>query len=388
MNSILDYVVIGGGIAGLYANYKLSNDLKLEGILLEKESDLGGRALEVNFHGKLIKLGAGIMSDKNKHLMVLLKKLKLKPYYFKSEKHSLLGYDYDMNEAIKLITKKYNEEKDNLGDLTTEQFIRKHFGKKFTDQFIENCEYRDFLKSDPEYFIKYYDINDMTHDQELVSVIQWTDLINKLKLDNCKINSEVKKIEKIGNYYSVLTNTAKYLTKKLYLATTLKPLDKLIKNLIDFKYSDFIGSVPFVRIYTWHKKPYDQTKIQHYNLVSNELQKIIRIDENILMASYSDNIEAKYWKTIFDKGKKILIKKVENKLEEINIGINKVDDIENIYWDEGVHYYKPYPNTTLNQLIKKLSKPTKNIYVIGEIVSKKHGWVEGCIESVDRVIKM
>lgn len=387
MDNMLDYIVVGGGIAGLYANYKLSHDLKRKGILLEKENDLGGRALEVNFHGRLIKLGAGVMCDENKHLMTLLNKLKIKPNYFDSGKHSMLGYQFDMNQAIKQIIKKYNEEKDNLGDLTTEQFIRKYFGKSFTDKFIENCEYRDFLKSDPGYFIKYYDIHDMSHDSETISIIQWIDLINKLKMNNCMTGMEVKKISQLDKHYQVTTDKSTYNAKKIYLALTLKPLDKLVKNLINFKYSDFIGTVPFVRIYTWHKKPYDQSKLHHYNLVPNELQKIIKIDDNILMASYSDNTEAKYWKTILDKNKKILIKKVENKFGEINLGINKVDDVESIYWEEGVHYYKPYPDTTLNKLITKLAKPTKNIYVIGEIVSKKHGWVEGCIESVDRVIK-
>jgi protoporphyrinogen oxidase len=84
MDNMLDYIVVGGGIAGLYANYKLSHDLKLKGILLEKENDLGGRALEVNFHGRPIKLGAGVMCDENKHLMTLLNKLKIKPNYFDS----------------------------------------------------------------------------------------------------------------------------------------------------------------------------------------------------------------------------------------------------------------------------------------------------------------
>ncbi len=32
---VLDYIVIGGGIAGLYANYKLSS--KYKGLLLEKK---------------------------------------------------------------------------------------------------------------------------------------------------------------------------------------------------------------------------------------------------------------------------------------------------------------------------------------------------------------
>jgi len=52
-----------------------------------------------------------------------------------------------------------------------------------------------------------------------------------------------------------------------------------------------------------------------------------------------------------------------------------------------VHYYKPFGNQSINQVLKKLLKPTKGIYVVGEITSKKHGWVEGAIQSVNSVIK-
>ena len=385
--NIYDYIVIGGGISGLYANYKLTNKYKLNGLLLEKEHDFGGRSLEVTFHNTLIKLGAGIMEDHNKHLMKLLHKLNIKPTYFQSGSNSLLGYTFNMNNAIKLIIQKYKEHKNNIGKLTTLQFITKYFDKDFVHKFIDNCEYRDFLHSDPNYFINYYNIHDMSHDYGSVSIIQWIDLVNKLKLDNCIADSTVTKITKNNNIFTISTNQNKYHTKKIYFALTLKPLDKLIRKFINFKYSDYIGTVPFVRIYTWHKTPYDQTKIEHYNLVPNQLQKIVKINKNILMASYSDNKEAKWWKNILNKDKKYQIKIVQQKLQELNININKVDDIDSCYWEEGVHYYKPYPNISLNSLINKLSKPTKNIFVIGEIVSKKHGWVEGCIQSVDRLIK-
>jgi monoamine oxidase len=64
----------------------------------------------------------------------------------------------------------------------------------------------------------------------------------------------------------------------------------------------------------------------------------------------------------------------------------QVDDLEICWWEEGVHYYKPVGKSSISKIIKKLSKPTKNIYVLGEVVSKKHGWVEGAIQSVDAII--
>ena len=102
-DKIYDYIVIGGGVAGLYANYKLAKKSK-SGLLLEKESDLGGRLLEVMFHGYLIKLGAGIMADHNTNLLKLLKELGLKYSTFKSETTTLLE-PYDMESAINQIKK-------------------------------------------------------------------------------------------------------------------------------------------------------------------------------------------------------------------------------------------------------------------------------------------
>ncbi len=383
MNKVYDYIIIGGGIAGLYANYLLNE--KYNGILLEKEHDLGGRVYEMNWHGSNIKIGAGIMAEHNINLLKLLNELKIKPQTFDSDIKSF-HEPFDMNEAIKKIKvafKNYST-KDKL---TMKEFLEKNFDKKFVKNFIINCEYRDFINSDPYYFIKYYKIDDMSHDPYKVLIIEWKNLVNKLAKSNCYTNSEVKKVEKINdNLFNIYTDKQIYYSKKIIFALTLKPLDKLISKIIDFKYNDYIGTIEFMRIYTWHKNGYATDKIGHYNLVPNQLQKIIKISDKILMASYSDNTDAKYWKSLISLDKKSQIKKVENKLQNLNIGINKVDDIEIGYWKEGIHYYKPFGTVKFNDLLKKLSKPTKNVFVIGEIISKKQGWVEGCIESVNRII--
>ena len=380
---IYDYVVIGGGIAGLYANYKLFNNNK-DGILLEAESYLGGRAKEIMFHGKLIRLGAGIMDEKNIHLLKLLNKLNVEYSSFFSKTTTFLE-PFDMKTAIKQIKTIYNTHKKKVTNITSLEFLNKYFDKNFVKEFLANCEYRDFLHSDIGYFINYYDIGDMSHETHKVLTCKWIDLIDKLKLPNCICNHKVNKIIKLSNKMFKIDD--KYIAKKIYLSLTLKPLVKLTSNLINFNYNDYIGTVEFVRIYTYHKTPYDQTKIGHYNIVNNQLEKIIKITPNILMASYSDDKGARYWKNISKQSKIIQIKKVEEKLKELNININKVDDVIIQWWDEGVHYYRPFRGKTINYVIKKLSQPIKNMYVIGEIVSKKHGWVEGAIQSVNWKIK-
>ncbi len=381
-----DYIIIGGGIAGLYANYLLTNKNK-SGILLERNENFGGRAYEMDFHGTLIKLGAGIMADHNIHLLALLKELNIKINSFKSNTSTdFTGYhkDYNMGDIICQIKNTFEENKRTIKNkgYNMKEFLIKYFGSKFANEFILNCEYHDFLKSDVEYFIKYYDINDMSHEPYTVLIINWIDLIKKLIKKNCYNNTEVLSVYKEDSIFIVKTKDNTYQCKKIIFATSLKPLVKLSKNIININYNNYIGTVPFVRIYCYFNKGYIDN-LSHYTIVDNKLQKIIKINDKILMASYSDNSNALYWKKIKQQSKEKQISVVSKYLEQLNVK-GKINDIVIAFWDEGVHYYKP--SKDIHKTIKKLAEPAKNIYVVGEIVSYKQGWVEGSIQSVNYLI--
>ena len=393
MSDILDYIVIGGGIAGLYSNYNLCKTMN--GILLEKESYFGGRVLETKFHGTMIKLGAGIVTEDNKRVLKLIKKLKIPMSTFTSSLTSLLPKKFDMKEAVKKITNMYNKNKDKVTELTVEEFLIKYLGKEFTKEFIENCEYHDFLKSDVYYFIKYYKIKDMIHQKNTMYSIRWSKMVKLLLCKNCYNNKMVTKIIKDDNIFKVFVNVVNvvndmeqnsyYLTKKIIMAVTLKPLDKLLKNIIDFSYHDYVGSVPFIRIYTYHKKKVVMKEnVGGFNIVDSVLYKVIPYTDNIIMTAYADNMDAIKLKKLLTMTKVEQIEIVQKLLDKIDIitSGSMIDDILCYYWDEGVHYYKPFGNLGMNKTIKMLRNPIRGIKVIGEIVSKKHGYVEGAIESV------
>jgi len=395
IQTIYDYIIVGGGIAGLYANWKLTNKNK-SCLLLEREDVLGGKAYETDFHGTQIKMGAGIMENHNKHLLRLLKKLNITPNKFKGNFEAIPPNNYNINKMIMMIKEKYNSiNTTSYKKMTMKEFLIKYFGKEFTKEFIEHCEYADWLESDVDYFINYYKIDDMKSGSYNALMIQWTELINRLTLPNCIVGVEVNKIKKEGDHFIVKSSNfagnTSYRTKYVIMATSLKPLNRLIR--MDWKYSDMIGSIPFVRIYVWNKQSIlkDSESIPHYFRVDNELQKIIKINKNVLMASYSDNLNARYWIgvnkfTTRRASARKIIKIVQEKLEQVlPNNINKIEDIIIVTWDEGVHYYKPY-SMNFDKLLNKLSHPMKGIYVVGELVSKKVGWVEGAVESVDRII--
>jgi len=39
-----------------------------------------------------------------------------------------------------------------------------------------------------------------------------------------------------------------------------------------------------------------------------------------------------------------------------------------------------------NQFIKEAQNPAENILVVGEVVSRKQGWTEGALESVNNIL--
>ena len=65
-NKTYDYIIIGAGIAGLYAAYKIKQMNKNFSILiLEKNKQIGGRLGNYLFYGENVVTGAGI-GRKNK----------------------------------------------------------------------------------------------------------------------------------------------------------------------------------------------------------------------------------------------------------------------------------------------------------------------------------
>lgn len=395
-----DYIIIGGGVAGLYMNYLLNDKYKT--LLLEKNNYFGGRVLEGCFHHKKVPMGAKVGATFNKHLMRLLKRINIS-YKPLNEKTTIISKDpVDMRHMVHMIVNKYNILKNinlnniNLKTMSAKDFIIKYFGEDFFHIYCKFAEYTDFFHESIGNYIKYYPIKDhipVISNKNIVK-INWTKMVlrlyNIIKKKNKLIrNYTVKKITKKDSYY-IIDN--KYKTKNIIFAVTINALLKIATNNNIFKttnYKKYIGSVPFIRIYTWHKNGH-KLNIDPYNIVDSRLHKIMKITDKILTIMEVDNMNAKYWKK-FIGNKKLLIKHIKNEIKKI---LSKdiadkftIDDMLISSWLDAVHYIKPSKYTSL-QIIKKLMTPAPNIYVCGEMISLKQGWVEGAVESVDRLFKI
>lgn len=340
---------------------------------------------EHEFHGAKLKCGAGIVVPENKSLIKLLKKLDIKVVFAESSIKDFIVPAFDMGEAVKKVKKVYKSmTKKDLLTLTAREILYKYFEKDFADNFILHSEFEDYLGGSFEYLMKYYPINDLDNQPFESAGGPWTELVDKLTLPNIKTDYEVSTVEKKGNTFWVNEDIQ---AKQVIFAVTITPLENI--KCIGFKLpkvSDYVGSTPFSRVYAYYKDGYIMR--DGYVKVGGIVDKVIKINKNIVMASYADGPKAVFWggvkKLPLVDQKKIL----KEKLEDIGFNFGTPDDIFIAYWSIGDHIIKPYGKyKTIDNLLDKLSKPCKHVYIIGEMLSKRPGYVDGAIQSVERIFK-
>ena len=110
--------------------------------------------------------------------------------------------------------------------------------------------------------------------------------------------------------------------------------------------------------------------------------------------SYSDSYYANYWNQYANKSKTALINELMKHLQIVFSEINNIEKpifIDNKYWSEGVHMWKPGVNST--DVYKRILYIGNNnddkmpIYIVGEAYSMHQCWIEGSLESVEDVFK-
>lgn len=381
---MLNYVIIGGGVAGLYANFKLSHK-NHECLLLEKNDDVFGRAREHDFHGTMVKCGAGIAVPENKTVVKLLKKFGMptKAVIGKAISDERLP-PFDMKNAVKDIKKKFKHmKKKDLSELTAREILFKYFGDEFATQFIRHSEFHDWLDSSFDYLFKYYDIDEFDNAAFPKIFVSWTQFVHNLTLPNIQTKYTVTKIEKKGKVFVINDDIV---TENIVFALSLDALEKI--NLVGFglpKYSNYIGYIPFARVYAYYEKGY--TLKDDYIMVDGPCDKLVKINDKILMVSYSDGDNAKFWMNVKKMNKEDRARVIHDELAKIGYDFGIPDDVFSAEWTAGDHYFKPYPSGPgkFDKLLNRLQKPRKGVFVVGEMISKRVGYVEGALISVDRV---
>jgi len=371
-NSEYDVVIIGGGIAGLYTAYLLSKTNK-SFLLIERDSQLGGRIKMDEINDVDIPTGAAYLRwDKDKSLIKLINDLdiKISPYELKMDK------TFQESDIDKIFKKLKNNIKDYSRDkINFKKYATEVLGKEDYQNLINMMGYSDFEKADFEDTVMNYGLDDNVSGNEMVN-IDCNKLISKLvkSIGNKRIvlNKEVKDIKSINNSF-IIDCGDKITCKKVIVATQISSVKKLIKKDI---YKE-IESQEFIKIFA---KVDGLESVKNYTIVDSPLRKVIPVKNDVYCIAFSDNKDAIYLNNQNNS-------QIE-KLLKVNFDIKGISNMKKFFWEEGTHYYKPLSNDwkSRKEFIKNAQRPDKNIFVVGECVAQKQGWVNGALETVDSVI--
>ena len=396
-----DIIIIGAGLAGLYTAYNIKNKYpNKKFIILEsnKRDYIGGRIGNELFYGQEIPVGAGVgRKATDKSLIKLLDDLNIKHNEFivKMNYSKELDNIIDVKKYFRFLRGKYNK---TYSGQTFKQFGTKILGKKLYEAFVISSGYTDYENEDVYETLYHYQMED-TWTGWTALHINWEELVQKLcdKIGQHNILTSVKvdKITKLENCaFEVQANDNHklFLGKQLIIATRINTIQKLLPKMPLYK--EIMGQ-PFIYIYAKFDIKSSlimKEVVSTYTIVPGPLQKIIPMSDSVYMIAYADNKNAELLSE-YKENTKSNREYFENELE-ICLGLLPntlhIIAIKDYFWPVGTHYYKPLKNHQSRvKFIKDAQHPDKDdcILVVGEVVSRKHGWTEGALESVDAILK-
>lgn len=362
-------IVIGAGTSGLYLSFKLK-ELGYDVLCLEKTDHVGGRTLETEFNGELVKLGGGVTDLSDVDLLKLLDRFNIKRNKFDFE----ICYDYlyehfDINFAVDLVKKKYYKTRDNK---TVKDFLDHYFGENFRNLFFKNCEYTDFHNEHIYDFIHFYPIDDVKSQNIEYCVFSYNELTKKMAENiNIHFNTNVTNLKKLEDGKFVLNG--KYICKKLFFCGTLTPAKQLFK----YEFLKNIIAIPFFRIFLKYDRDIKVSK--GVVLTEEKVKKFIKINKNTIMMG-CDSEYTNFWLNNLDN----IINIVKKSL--VRFGLDDFKELKWVYWENGTHHFTNNTTQRVDWVIKNMN-PEPNVYFCGEMIGLKQGWVQGGLQSVNLLLE-
>jgi len=402
MNNEPNTIIVGGGISGLYAAYKLKEKNPSEKVLvLEKQSRkyAGGRTGNDLFRGTNIVTGAGVGRKKKDILLRrLLKELDIDVGEFKASHHyaDTIQKKCSVKDTFLELKKAYGSETNHR---TFKEFALSVLGEQKYKNFITCSGYSDYENEDAYSTIYQYGFDD-NYAEWTGLYIPWDKLIrslmHKIGFSNILFGHGVEKIKIVKDGFEVITKTEVFNASKVILASTIDTVLKILPRQLEKGLYKQIHGQPFLRTYGQFSKGSQEVLkkfVPALTIVPGPIQKIIPMDvENgIYMICYSDNKSATLLNN-FSSDKK------ENRdffarLLEKSLGAPenslRLLSVKGYYWPIGTHYYEPLGPDFKNRkdFIKKAQNPYKNLFIVGEMISNNQGWVEGALDSVERIME-
>lgn len=176
-----------------------------------------------------------------------------------------------------------------------------------------------------------------------------------------------------------------FTARRLVIATSVHTFSKfnLLKQLPIVKQ---LATSPLMRIYATYPTKNLWFKGIGFTTTDNPLRNIIPVNERtgLIMVSYTDGNDTQY---LNGKDGPELEHAIQTELRCVfpDRTIPSPSYLKKHYWPEGCTYWLP-GNYNVEQAIMEASNPYKHMYICGESVSVHQTWMEGALESAERII--
>lgn len=437
-----DFAIVGAGVAGAYALYTILQKIPLQSkrrriAIIEATDRCGGRMYSASFAGRSVQLGAGVIRDRDERVLRLAKQLGLPiagpftamPGEIRSDGVVLASGVEEVRELIRDVVHSV----ERAGEAEVANTFPQHFFHHLTaserKRLWASWGFSDMKEMDSYMVIHHYSLYDVEGVGNFYSLVgeggyanlvpailrrakevakdrnvdlEW---IMEVKIDEVQIEDH-----KVTLCATTQASEATIVVRRCIWATNLEGLKNVVfkvnNRLCENPFPERLHAVPFVRIYC--KFDPQGPLVQHLKMVrmvrsDSSCGNVILIDQErgLVLAVYTDSERAKLWgATMMDFATDnpatlppSLLKLVARELQSLfpEIIIDTPTDGLMMFWKHGgIHVWKPWSalhDDQVDRHIKRLQTKTfPRLKFVGEMFSTKQGWVEGALESVERIL--